>query len=55
MKAQKGSKGIRIFFLNLGAKSGGEGGGVEGRGGGVLVNTISRPLYPRERIPVPIL
>ena len=42
MKAQRGSQGIRLL-LNFGARW------------GWVVNDTPRPLYPRERDPVPIV
>jgi hypothetical protein len=42
-KAQKGIRGIALLVLNLGARW------------GWVVNVTSRPLYPRERDPVPIV
>jgi hypothetical protein len=42
-KAQRGSRGIPYSFFNLGATS------------WWVVNVTSRPLYPRERDPVPII
>ena len=44
LKAQIGSEGIALLFLNLGVRLGGGG-----------VSAIPRPLYPRERDPVPIV
>jgi hypothetical protein len=43
MKAQRGSRVIALFFFNLGARW------------GWVVNATLRPLYPRERDPVPIV
>jgi hypothetical protein len=42
-KAQRGSSGVDLLFFNLGAKW------------GWVVNATSRPLYPWERHPVPII
>jgi hypothetical protein len=43
-KAQRGSRGIAYSFFNLGATR-----------WGWMVNATPRPLYPRERDPVPIV
>jgi catalase len=43
MKAQRGSRGIALLFLNLSARW------------GWVVNTMPWPLYPQERKPVPIV
>jgi hypothetical protein len=43
MKAQRGSRGIALLFLNPGTRW------------GWVVNSNPRPLYPRERVPVPIV
>jgi hypothetical protein len=43
MEAQKGSRGVVYSFFNLGARW------------GWVVNATPRPLYARERDPVPIV
>ena len=43
MKAQSGSGGIALLFFNLGTRC------------GCVVNATPRPLYLRERDPVPIV
>ena len=43
MKAQRGSKGIAVSFINLGATW------------EYVVNAMPRPIYPRKIDPIPIV